>query len=562
MSFAIRYSVTIDEDAKPAGGGPLGAVAATAGALLGIAGLPLGVSNDVFGGSLVLDADITVTMQEGALASTFEIVLVNPPGDAVEMLRGKLAQRALKATVKLGYFDDPSLGRNAVMEGRIVRLASWVGEDGLNRIRLTGQDAGGYALRMTQAGAHRASSCQATEFADKVVTAAGLTLAEHSVLTADLQDYTVLNPTALAALRDLAAPVRAPVVIRDKRVWIGPAVGRDDPAPVVFDPAVNLVSYGDTQGEESIVVAPGEERPPSRTSMNVVVLGHPDLRAGQVVTFKNVDHVPDGPLRITRVVHRFGVRTGYVCEVLLVAAAAGEYVEALDGARSVVDRLEAGADRQRLARPAVDVGQVTAYTSAGHQVSLAYGQDPPPDLGMPSVQGSVEDDVVLLGKPVAAPFAFGPCGLMTPVYPGMRALLAHNRGLVNDAAVIGYLWPRTPGARAPAPEPGDHWLALPTGLGSDGQPQGPGVNDLTDAKGGRIVQARGLRVTVGTPALPQVGTRPTPPDDDSLTIEHHTGTTIAIDTAGAVTVSTKGGKITLTNGAVSLALDGPSVQVR
>ncbi|MFJ2211581.1 hypothetical protein ACIQVO_04005 [Streptomyces sp. NPDC101062] len=561
MSFAIRYSVTVDED-KPAGGGPLGAVAATAGSLLGIAGLPLDVSNDIFGGSLILDADITVTMHEGALASTFEIVLVNPPGDAVEMLRGKLADQALKATVKLGYFDDPGLGREPVMEGRVVKLASWVGEDGLNRARLTGQDAGGYALRMTRAAAHRASSCHATEFAEKVVKAAGLTLAEGSVLLADLQDYTVRNPTALGALRDLAATVPAPVVIRGKRVLVGPVVGSDDPAPVAFDPAVNLVSYGDAQGEESLVVAPGEERPPNRTSMDLVVLGHPGLRAGQVATVNNVDHVPDGPLRITRVVHRFGVRTGYVCEVKLAAAAAGEYVEVSDGVRSCVDRMEAGAERQRLARPAVDVGQVTAYRAAGHQVSLAYGQDPPPAMSMPSVQGGVEDDVPLLDKPVAAPFAFGPCGLMTPVYPGMRALLAHNRGLVNDAVVVGYLWPRTPGARAPSPEPGDHWLALPTGLGPDGRPFGPGVNDLTDAKGGRIVQARGLRVGVGTKALPQVGVRPTPPGDDTLTIEHHTGTTIAIDTTGAVTVSTKGSRISLTNGAVSLSLDGPSVEVK
>ncbi|MET8507959.1 hypothetical protein ABZV60_25390 [Streptomyces sp. NPDC004787] len=560
MSFAIRYSVTVDEE-KPADGGLLGTVAAAAGSLVGLAGLPLNVSNDIFGGTLALDADITVTMNEGAVASTFEVVLVNPPGGTIEMLRGKLADQALTVTIKLGYFDDPSIGRRPVMEGRVMRLASWVGEDGLNRIRLTGQDAGGYALRMTPAAAHRARSCHALEFAEKVVKGAGLTLAEGSVLLADLADYTVRNPTALAALRDLAATVPAPVVIRDKRVYIGPVVGSDDPAPVAFDPAVNLVSYGDAQGEESIVVAPGEEPPPTRTTMNLVVLGHPGLRVGQVATLNNLDNVPAGPLRTTRVVHRFSVRTGYVCEVQLVAAKPGEYVEASDGVRSCVDRMEAGAERQRLARPAVDIGEVTAYRPAGHQISLAYGQNPPPSMSTPSVSGPVDDSVALLDKPVASPFAFGPCGLMTPVYPGMRALLAHNRGLVNDAVVAGYLWPRTPGAQAPSPEPGDYWLALPTGLGPDGQPFGPGVNDLTDAKGGRVIQARGLHILVGTAKLPPVGTRPTPPTDDTITLEHHTGTTIEINPAGAVTVRTKGSKILLTNGAVSLSLDGASVQV-
>ncbi|MFE7580857.1 hypothetical protein ACFU5Y_04730 [Streptomyces gardneri] len=564
MSFAIRYSLTLAEEKTS--GGParlLGTVAEAAGplsALAGLTSLPLNVSNDVFGGSLVLDADITVTMGEGAVASTFEAVLVNLPAETVRTLRAALARRPLSATVRLGYFDDRSVGRDPVMAGRVVKLASWVAEDGLSRVRLTGQDAGGYALRMTSASAHRAAAANALDFADKVVTAAGLTLAKGSALTTELTDHTVRNPTALDALRELAHTAGAPVVIRDRCVLIGPAVGTDDPAPVEFDPDVNLVAYGDTQGEETLVVAPGEERPPTRNSMNVTVLGHPDLRVGQVVTLRRIQDAPAGPLRVNRLVHRFGVRTGYVCEVQLVAAAAGEFVEAVDGVRAFTDRLDAGAERALLARPSVDVGEVSAYRAAGHQVSLRYGQSPPPSMSLPSVTGPVGDDV-LLDKPVAAPFAFGPCGLMTPVYPGMRALLAHNRNLVNDAAVVGWLWPRTPGARAPAPEPGDYWLALPTGTGSDGQPTGPGVNDLTDAKGGRVIQARGLHILVGTPKLPQVGTRPTPPEDDSVTIEHHTGTTIEIDPEGAVTVRTKGSGIKLTNGTVSLSLDGASVQV-
>ncbi|MFF9838236.1 hypothetical protein [Streptomyces sp. NPDC013740] len=563
MSFAIRYGLTLAEEESADGpAGPLdapGTGVALAG-LTDLTSLPLNVSNDVFGGSLVLDADITVTMVEGAVASTFEVVLVNLPAQTVTTLRDALARRPLAATLRLGYFDEPDVGRRPVMAGRVVKLASWVAEDGLSRVRLTGQDSGGHALRTTPAGVHRAESTDALQFARKVVEAAGLVLAEDSSLTTELKDHTVRNPNALAALAELARTARAPVVIRDRRVLVGAAVGADDPAPVAFDPEVNLVSYGDAQGEETLVTAPGEERPPVRTSVNLVVLGHPDLRVGQVAAFRRFPDAPAGPLRVNRLVHRFGVRTGYVCEMQLVAAAAGEFVEAVDGVRAVGDRMEAGAERALLARPSVDVGEVSSYRGEGHQVSLRYGQSPPPSMSMPSVNGAVGDDV-LLDKPVAAPFAFGPCGLMTPVYPGMRALLAHNRNLVNDAAVVGYLWPRTPGAQAPAPEPGDYWLALPTGTGSDGQPTGPGVNDLTDAKGGRVIQARGLHVLVGGPKLPRVGTRPTPPDDDSITIEHHTGTTIEIDPAGAVTVRTKGSGITLTNGTVSLSLDGASVQV-
>lgn len=559
MSFAIRYSVTVDED-KPADDSLLGAVASAAGSLLGLAGLPLKVSNDLFGGSLIIDADITVSMSEGAVAGTFDVLLVNVPGDTIEMLREKIASTPLKATIHLGYFDEPGSGRHPVMEGRITKITSWVAEDGLTRVRLTGQDTAGYALRTTEAAGHRAKTCPALELAEEFVEAAGLTLAEGSSLPARLSDYTVRAPTTLGALRDLAATVPAPVVIRDKQVYLGPAVG-SDPAPVPFDPELNLVSYGDSQGDDTVVTAPGEERPPPRTSVDLVVLGHPGLRAGQEATVKGIDNAPAGPLRITRVVHRFGGRSGYVCEVQVVAAAAGEPAEVVDGSvRSVVDRIEAGAERERRARPSVDVGEVTSYRSRGHQVSLKYGQSPPASMATPSVSGAIGDDT-LLDKPVAAPFAFGPCGLITPVYPGMRALLAHNRGLVNDAAVVGYLWPRTPGARSPSPDPGDYWLSLPTRLGLDGMPEGPGVNDLTDATGGRVIQARGLHILVGTGKLPQVGTRPAPPTDDTITIEHHTGTTITVDAAGAVTVSTAGRKIMLSNGAVSLSLDGPSVQV-
>ncbi|MEU2604072.1 hypothetical protein [Streptomyces albus] len=559
MSFAIRYSLTVDEE-KPADRGLLATVAAAV-PLPGLAALPLTASNDVFGGALVLDADITLVMSEGAVASTFEAVLTGVPGETIGLLKSKVTSAPLVVTVKLGYFDEPGTGRRPVMEGRITRITSWVAEDGLSRVRLTGQEAGGYALRTTPAAAHQAASSTAGEFAARIVKEAGLTLAKGSRLAASLENHTLRNPSALAALQDLAATVPAPVVIRDRRVYLGPAVGSNDPAPVPFDPELNLVSYGDAQGEDLAVMAPGEEPPPVRTSMNLVVLGHPDLRVGQQATLRGVEGAPAGPLRITRVVHRFSGRSGYVCDVQVAAARSGEPAEVTDGVRSVADRLEAGAERERRARPAIDVGEVTTYRARGHQVTLKYGQSPPPSQAAPSVSGAI-GDATLVDKPVAAPFAFGPCGLMTPVYPGMRALLAHNRNLVNDAAVVGYLWPRTPGARAPDPRPGDHWLSLPTRLGADGMPTGPGVNDLTDAGGGRVVQARGLRVSVGTPALPPVGDRPDPPADDSIIIEHHTGAVISVDTAGTVTVSTKGNPIVFDNGAVKLSLEGTSVQVK
>jgi hypothetical protein len=58
-----------------------------------------------------------------------------------------------------------------------------------------------------------------------------------------------------------------------------------------------------------------------------------------------------------------------------------------------------------------------------------------------------------------------------------------------------------------------------------------------------------------------VGTRPEPPSDASITIEHQSGTTITIDKDGAVTITTDNQTIALTNGSVNLKLDGSSVAV-
>ena len=85
---------------------------------------------------------------------------------------------------------------------------------------------------------------------------------------------------------------------------------------------------------------------------------------------------------------------------------------------------------------------------------------------------------------------------------------------------------------------------------------------LVDARGTRVIQARGLHIVVGTSALPEVGTRPTVPADDTVTIEHASGTTITIDAQGAVSVTTKQKKITLGNGQVTLSLDGAAVKVQ
>jgi hypothetical protein len=277
-----------------------------------------------------------------------------------------------------------------------------------------------------------------------------------------------------------------------------------------------------------------------------------------------------GVRRIVSLTVNYSMKTGYVCELVVTDEKDGARSTAATPAGKVVDEFNKKILAARQDNPAIDIGQASSYTPAdgaaageAHRVTLDYSQTPEKDVKAPSTDSPVSTEVSLVKKPMASVFAFDKVGLVTPVYPGMRAVLAHNRSLTNDAVVAGWLWPSQPSASTPPPnKAGDWWLALPTELGSDGRPTGKGVNDLTDARGARVVQARALHILVGADALPNVGTRPTVPDDDTITIEHAKGTTITVDAEGAVSVTTKQKKITFSNGQVTLALDGAAVKVQ
>jgi hypothetical protein len=251
----------------------------------------------------------------------------------------------------------------------------------------------------------------------------------------------------------------------------------------------------------------------------------------------------------------------------VVVAKPGERAKRLTGAHGVVDRIRDLAETVREQRPALDVGQVASYDDGAggkHLATLRYGQSPPADAVAPSVEVAVDPEPQLHGKPIASPFAFHKCGLVVPVLPGMRALLAHNRGLVNDAVVAGFLWAEKPRLEPPQNAAGDWWLCLPTKLDGDGMPTGKGVNDLTDKAGLRVIQAKGLRITVGEGKLPDVGKRPELPDDlgAKLLIEHESGTTLTIASDGAVTLDTGGKDIILKSGDASITLSGGKVQLK
>jgi hypothetical protein len=569
MSFIIWYQVEIEES-KPAGG-LLGAVAS----LLG-AGLPLKVSNDPFSGSVILDADITLTMKAGDSADTFQMTLINLPGNTADLIKKKQKEgldqsppQPLQMKIHLGYFDEPSTttGSKPVMVGAITSIKNTVGDDGLLRTQISGQETGGYKLRTYCPEEGKPSQATAEDFVRAIAQKAGVEIDLGPELKVQLKDFTVKSENALAAIRQIAQMAQAPLVVRDNKIFIGASVGSEE-APVKFTQDDNIVRLDQIQENEEVPEPcekrdKGQLKSKARTSVELTVLGHPGLRVGQTATVKAPD-VPEGKLRINYLIHHFSTKSGYTCDIVLVVADPGKLAKSSTGAHGVVDRFRDVAEGVISQRPAVDVGQVTKYEPGNqqkHVATLNYDQSPDTSSVAPSVDTPVGETVQLNSKPLASSFAWHKCGLMVPVYPGMRALLAHNRGLVNDAVVAGFLWAENPTAERPQNEEGDYWLCLPTELGSDNQPTGKGVNDLIDKSGLRVIQAKGLQILVGADKLPDVGQRPQPPAEKTIVIEHQSGTKITIADDGAVRIETSSKDIALTNGSVTLKLSSSGVEV-
>ena len=555
----------------------------------GPGGLPLRVSNDVRSGDYILDADIRVDLVAGAAASSFTAALANLPADVADTLKSKHRAggktRPLQVTISLGYFDDPATQATPVLQGVITSIRTRVNNDGLLETELRGSELAGYWLLNTTMQVALPGKQPLDKWVQQVADKVNQEASGQAKVTVpagpqlpEVSDFTLRNGSGLDALRTIAQTAQAPLVIADGGILIGQTVGARGRA--VFSAQDNIVSLDRLQED------PEDQPPPAppgdgggatatgsagaaRTSVDLVVLGDPAIRAGQaaeLVPADPKDAIP-GPLRVERTRHAFNTHRGYTCDVTVVAAAPGERAKRLTGAHGVVDRIRDLTETAREERPALDVGQITGYddgTDGKHLATLRYGQSPPADAVAPSVEVAVDPEPQLHGKPIASPFAFHKCGLVVPVLPGMRALLAHNRGLVNDAVVAGFLWAEQPRLEPPKSAAGDWWLCLPTKLDGQGMPAGKGVNDLTDKSGMRVIQAKGLRITVGDGTLPDVGERPEVPGDlaGELLIEHESGTRITVASDGAITLDANGKDMTLKSGKASITLSGGSVTLQ
>src|SRR5260370_5652917 len=326
MGFIIWYKVEFKETqvsllAQAVSALPLGA------------SLPLRVSNDVFSGKYILDADITLTMTAGDTADTFAIKLTNLPLEAADQLKTKHADGLSKnppqpsrVEIELGYLDEVWMSESRQgMKGAVTSVTNTINESGLLETLVEGQETAGYQLRTTCMPIDNSGELTANDLVQKIADAAKVQVAAGSKLDPSIKVNAFTQKTAngLDALRQIANIATAPLVIRDGKIYVGPSVGKDE-APVHFDPDINIVKQDQMHDTEEIndpckKRKNGQVQSKSITSLKLTVLGHPMLRVGQKAILKDPP-TGAGTLRINQLAHTFSTRNGYTCDMTIVAA--------------------------------------------------------------------------------------------------------------------------------------------------------------------------------------------------------------------------------------------------
>jgi hypothetical protein len=541
----------------------------------------LTVSNDALVGDVCIDADITVKMYRWATGTTFTITLYDLPEPKVKQLRDLAKGATLSAKIKLGYFDTSV---ELVVDGICEKIDSNAAQEKLVTT-IEGREKAFFACALTRYVKSPPSGVPFSRaVADILSTVAAGSVdpklpvppncVDKSPQVKDLaSDDTMHNPsfsqkTALLVIDEIATRAQAEFLIADGKVFLGSPI-RYDPVvpPPRLDYATNLAKFDPIDFK-----IPGSNRlnrpdpDPSKAvkGFKFTILGDPTLRPGQTLIINNIKDYPaaaNPEFRIRQIEHQFSASAGYVCvgaatERLADGAGAQQIDFAIErgaaaAARDITDKIRS----QAFENPVVEVVSVKT-ASDPYQASAYYGQ---PALGsetQPSINIPVQqqDDNIYTGKPIVSPFAWRKCGLVVPIYPGMKALMLHNRALASDGIIAGYLWSKQPDLPPPSNQAGDWWLCLPIDFDAT-QPPGDSTkaaNDLTANNGCRVMELKGLRITIGADGLKQIGTRPAPGDAEQCTIGHASGAVVTIK-KGEIDVDTGSGpKLTLTSSSLTL----------
>lgn len=484
------------------------------------------------------EIDAKVVMTSAGTADTFDLTLYGLSPEVYALLE---PQKTL-VHIELGYADGDS---EEVMTGLLTTMKYEAGECWY-QARLSGLDYA-YALLADPSNLVNKSYdsksvgdiakdlCQGP---DKPASPVAANIKANG---SQLKSHAVRGLTRWQALQQLARIDGLVALAKDGKFWMGrPA----DLGETRNDP------LGDGATGKPLTAAGATLASNPLDGVDYHVAGLPALRPCDLVTIGTKQY------RIESVTHELTRDGGYRCtgRALVPDASHDDAQKAgKPSAPQVARQLQQTLNNREQTRPAVNTGDVKDYTagsSGGHTATLDTGHDAQPGMVSPSVQAPLSDNPVKLpDKPMASPFAYDNCGLVVPVYPGMRALLVNRWHDPNDAIVDGFLW--TDQMTPPKNNPGDWWLCLPTGVTGNNPPSGSGVDDLIDKDGQRVIQVKGMKITVGSGLLNSVGTRPTPNSDESLTIETDQGAKVTI----------KGQQLELTDGQVKLTIGNGQVSI-
>jgi hypothetical protein len=477
------------------------------------------------------DADISVTMPQAGTANSFTAKIYGMGNDIFALLQ------PLKTLVhiSLGYADgDSSEVISGILQTKKFSLPSG---EGFYMAELTGVDAVFDKLQNPPKKISYTSSNESIGAIAKAICGKAGVPAQITADGSTPKALTFNDVTPLAALQALADRGQFTLQVKDGKVWLGaPAdIGADHPIPFTDG------------GTGSPITARGAgSAGGALDGQDFDMAGDPTLRPNDTVVLGTDKY------RIQSVVHSLARDSGYRCTGRALSPDAGHVDQQTAGragaalvARTIRDNLN-GREQNR---PAVSAAQIDDYTAGQHTASLQVGTASTPDMANPTVEAPLRDEpATLIDKPMASPFAFDKCGLIVPVYAKMRALLVHGWHEPNDAVVDGFLWSAemTP----PPNQAGDYWLCLPTQI-SNGLPSGPAANDLIDASGHRIIALKGMIIAVGAGLLKNVGERPSPPTDESLTVQTDQGAKITL-TGAQIELTDGQVKVTIANGKVSI----------
>jgi|GEM_PF-5775098 hypothetical protein len=482
------------------------------------------------------EAEVKVRMTSTGSANTFELTIYGLGNDIYKLLE---PQKTI-LHITLGYADGAT---SEVMTGLLTEKHLRAG-DCWYEATLSGVDYIFDQLQHPASLARQNYEVRSTyqnktlgDIARALCSLAGVS--PNITVTGPAQASMVFdNVTPLQALRKVAEKGGFSIQAKDGKLWMG------NPSDLGV---TQLQPIKDGATEQPLTARGATPDAGTLDGQDFRVAGVPSLRPSDLVTLGKSQY------RIESVNHELKRDGGYLCWGRAVSPSASHadmQAAARPSAAQVARQVQQNVASHERRRPAVSAGDINDYVPGQHTATVNTGQKATPDMVSPSVQAPLRSDPVPLpNKPIASPFAFGSCGLVVPVYPRMRALLVHGWHEPDDAIVDGFLW--TTQMTPPPNQQGDWWLCLPTELDADGLPTGNTVDDLITKDGQRIIQVRGMQITIGAGLLNTAGSRPTPGSDESLTIQTDQGARIMI----------KGQQIQLTDGGVTMTISNGQISI-